>query len=193
MTVAAVLLAGGDSRRMGRDKATMLVRGERLWKRQLQLIAQLQPTVVFISARRDPPWRPHDTFFVADAAPSRGPLSGLAATLQVMAATHLLAVAIDMPHMPVSYLKLLLSYARPAIGVIPRIGDRAEPLAAVYPKEAASDFADALRGRRWSLQQVATKVVAAQKMTWLPVGKNEERFFANINTPTDLVAAEASL
>src|SRR5438094_7110110 len=72
MKISAVLLAGGESRRMGRDKASIALDGKLLWQNQLELLRTLNPTEIFISARSDPEWRPHDVMFVADIPPSRG-------------------------------------------------------------------------------------------------------------------------
>src|SRR5882757_11347265 len=81
MNISAVLLAGGESRRMGKDKATLLFRDRPLWQIQFDLLRTLQPEEIFVSARTDPPWRPSGVQFVSDEPPSRGPLSGLSATL----------------------------------------------------------------------------------------------------------------
>src|SRR6516165_1804185 len=99
VTFSAVLLAGGESRRMGTDKATFLFRGKPLWQIQLETLRALRPAEIFVSARTDPTWRPNDMPFIADIPPSCGPLSGLAASLDQMRTTHLLALAIDMPWM----------------------------------------------------------------------------------------------
>ena len=99
MNISTVLLAGGESRRMGSDKATLLFRGKPLWQVQLETLQKLGPKEIFVSARIDPPWRPDDVVFVADAPLSRGPLSGLAASMSRMRTTHLLALAVDMPWM----------------------------------------------------------------------------------------------
>jgi molybdopterin-guanine dinucleotide biosynthesis protein A len=51
MNISAVLFAGGESRRMGKDKATVLFRGKPLWQIQLDLLRALQPAEIFVSAR----------------------------------------------------------------------------------------------------------------------------------------------
>src|SRR4029077_13971146 len=104
INVSAVLLAGGESRRMGKDKATMMFRRKPLWQIQLDLLQRLALAEILISARSDPSWRPKELDVVADEAPSRGPLSGLAAALAKMHGSHLLALAIDMPFMNPTYL-----------------------------------------------------------------------------------------
>ena len=81
MDLSAVLLAGGESRRMGTDKATILFRGKPLWQIQLETLRNLRPAEIFLSVRMDPLWRPRDVQFIADVPPSRGPLSGIAASL----------------------------------------------------------------------------------------------------------------
>src|SRR5258707_3362744 len=92
--VSAVLLAGGESRRMGTDKATFLFRGKPLWQVQLETLRRLRPAEIFLSARTDPSWRPDDVQFIADIPPSCGPLSGIAASLVKIRTAHLLALAI---------------------------------------------------------------------------------------------------
>jgi len=48
MNISAVLLAGGESRRMGRDKTTLQSRGKPLWQVQLELLQELEPTEIFV-------------------------------------------------------------------------------------------------------------------------------------------------
>ena len=185
MNISAVLLAGGESRRMGQDKATLVFHGKSLWEIQLGLLRKLKPKEIFLSARSDPVWRPADVHFVPDRAPSRGPLSGLAATLPRIRTDHLLALAIDMPLMTEDFLRSLSDVIKPSCGVIPMIGDRAEPLAAIYPKDADSDVIAALFGPDFSLQSLAKKLIAAGKLRLVSVSKNEENYFRNLNKPGD--------
>ena len=184
--LSAVLLAGGESRRMGTDKATFVFRGRPLWQNQFELLRKLKPTEIFISAKTDPKWRPHDVTFVGDFPPSRGPLSGLAASVNRMSTSHLMALAIDMPWMSSEYLEFLYAQIGPGRGVLPKIGDRAEPLAAIYPREASIEIAKALAGTDFSLQSLACDLVAIGKLRAVPVTQQEKKFFRNLNELSDL-------
>jgi molybdenum cofactor guanylyltransferase len=188
MNISAVLLAGGESRRMGWDKATLLSRGKPLWQIQLELLRKLEPTEIFVSARTDPDWRPGDVQFVADNPPSCGPLSGLETSLAKMRTRHLLALAVDMPFMNEKYLKLLCSETVMGRGVIAKIDDRFEPLAAIYPKEALANVRSMLSGTDFSLQSVADGLVAVGKLQVISVTSEEKNLFLNLNEQADLTA-----
>jgi molybdopterin-guanine dinucleotide biosynthesis protein A len=187
MKISAVLLAGGKSRRMGQDKSTILFRNAPLWQIQLDLLHKLQLQELFISAQTDPPWRPADIEFVPDDQPSRGPLSGIAAALSRIGSGHLLALAIDMPFMTESYLRSLCEKVERGRGVVPLIENRAEPMAAIYPRDAYDDVAAALSGSDFSLQSLVGKLIAAGKLQPIWVSETEKAFFRNLNEPGDLV------
>jgi molybdopterin-guanine dinucleotide biosynthesis protein A len=187
MKLAAVLLAGGKSRRMGLDKATLIVSGKRLWQIQLDLLRSLQPKKIFVSARTNPPWRPKDVRFIPDNPPSRGPLSGLAASMAYVDQGHHLAVlAIDMPFMNARFLRSLRDNTVPGQGVLPLIGNRAEPLAAIYPAEIQPDLIAALSGTDFSLQTLTKKLIKTERLRVIRIGPKEERLFRNINSLADL-------
>ncbi len=186
MNLSAVLLAGGESRRMGRDKATLLWRGRPLWQNQLDLLRKSQPNELLISARDDPAWRPLDTIFVPDQAPSRGPLSGLSAALALTKSTHLLALAIDLPFMHERYVLSLCGQMQPGCGVLPVLSERAEPLAAIYPVEARSACEAALHGADLSLQSVTRQLIEAGQLSVVRVSSGDAGLFRNVNGPDDL-------
>ena len=186
MKISAVLVAGGESRRMGRDKASLLYLGKPLWQIQVETLRKLQPQEIFVSARRDPSWRPDDVQFIADIPPSRGPLSGLAASLYRTSTSHLLALAIDMPWMTNKYLEFLCATIEPGRGILPKIGDRAEPLAAIYPREAALEIGNALTGADFSLQSLTCDLVAVGKLREICVAEQDKKLFLNVNVPSDL-------
>ena len=188
MNISAVLLAGGESRRMGQHKATLLFHGKLLWEIQLELLQRLEPAEIFISAKTDPAWRPADFHFVIDNPPSRGPLSGIAAALAQIHTAHLFALAIDMPFMSENYLRYLCDQIEPGVGVLPKIGNRAEPLAAIYPREASAVFETALAGTDFSLQSIVCRLVESGKLREVTVKEHETKLFLNVNEPSDMAA-----
>jgi len=163
MKISAVLLAGGESRRMGEDKATLSFHGKPLWQVQLDLLRRLEPAEIFLSARSDPPWRPSDVPWVADDPPSRGPLSGLTAALSQMRGTHLLSLAIDMPFMTEKYLRSLCQQVA-----------------------SHAAFLAALSGVEFSLQKIVRELVEIGQLRVLHVTKEQELLFRNLNEPADL-------
>lgn len=186
MTFAALLLAGGESRRMGRDKATLEDGDRPLWKRQLETLRGLGPAKALVSARTPPAWLPSDVELLLDDPPSRGPLSGLTKALVQMQTSHLVVLAVDMPFVTREQLRLLCIMVSDGSGVVPVIGEHTEPLAAIYPREAASDFIAALAGPDLSLQPLVRNLAAAGKVRMFPVPREDEHLYRSINTPADL-------
>jgi molybdopterin-guanine dinucleotide biosynthesis protein A len=191
MIFSAVLLAGGESRRMGMDKATFLFGGKPLWQIQLETLRRLRPAEIFLSAKTDPSWRPADVQFIADIPPSCGPLSGLAASLAKIHSAHLLALAIDMPFMTENYLRSICDAIESGRGVIAKMENRAEPLAAVYPREAEIDFRTALAGTDFSLQNVVRRLVTSGKLLEISVTEQERPSFRSLNNVSDVEATIA--
>jgi molybdopterin-guanine dinucleotide biosynthesis protein A len=186
MTFSAVLLAGGESRRMRRDKAAVLFQDEPLWRRQLRVLRDLAPEKVYVSARTESSWLPGDTELLLDQPPSRGPLSGLTKALTQMQTSHLMVLAVDMPFVRREQLRLLCGLVTEGCGIVPIIGERAEPLAAIYPREAAPEFVAALAGSDFSLQRLIGKLVAEGKMRTFPVPAEDEHLYLSVNEPNDL-------
>jgi molybdopterin-guanine dinucleotide biosynthesis protein A len=186
MTLTAVLLAGGESRRMGRDKAAIVFRGQPLWQRQLELLRGLRPEKIFVSVRQEPSWRPLETELLLDEPPSRGPLSGLTKALERMQTSHLVVLAVDMPFMTSEQMRVLWSLATIGCGVLPMIGNRAEPLAAIYPREADSDLFAALAGDNFSLQRLSHSLVHGGKLRVFQLSQREKGLYRSVNEPRDL-------
>jgi molybdenum cofactor guanylyltransferase len=185
MTLTTLLLAGGESRRMGRDKATIELDGRQLWERQLELLRALRPDKIFVSARSTRKWLPDTVELLLDDDPSRGPLSGLTKGLIAMRTTHLLVLAVDMPFMTADELSSLCERVCERRGVVPAIANRAEPLAAIYPAEAATDFQDALAGSDFSLQPLVRKLAEVRKISLWPVAEESAHFYRSVNEPSD--------
>jgi len=186
ISLTAVLLAGGESRRMGMEKAAIIFCGQPLWNRQLELLRGLGPEKIFVSVRNEPSWLPLDIELLLDEPPSRGPLSGLTRALNSMETSHLVALAVDMPFMTSEQMRFLCGFATAGSGVVPAVNDRAEPLAAIYPREAAADFAAALTGSDFSLQTLIRNLARANKIQMLNVPAEARALYRSVNEPRDL-------
>ena len=171
---------------MGRDKATIVFHGRPLWQRQLQVLRDLGPEKIFVSARKTPSWLPLDTELLLDEPPFRGPLSGLTRALASIQTSHLAVLAVDMPFMSSKQMQVLWSLARRGCGVLPMIGERAEPLAAIFPQGADSDSLVALAGDNFSLQRLSHGLVQGGKLRVFQVSQRETELYRSVNEPGDL-------
>ncbi|HEY5035848.1 MAG TPA: molybdenum cofactor guanylyltransferase [Chthoniobacterales bacterium] len=180
MRFSAVLLAGGQSTRMGRDKALLEYEGEALWRRQESTLRRLDPEEILISG---PPRDGRLT--IADEFENTGPLGGIATALRRCSAPLLLVLAVDLPRMNTDFLRSLLALSH-GDGVVPRGSEFFEPLAAIYPKACFSVAESALRRGDFSLQNFVRDGMKAELLLPRPLAPDELSLFANLNTPADL-------
>ena len=186
---SAVLLAGGKSSRMRRDKAFIEINGVPLWQRQLQTLEQLAPNEIFLAGSARPEWNGARCTIITDAMEDSGPLGGLVAGLRHCSDQFLLVLAVDLPHMTSSYLHALLEICGSGKGAVP-VTDRFEPLAAVYPVAALGLAESLLKSGRYSLQDFARSCLTEGLIIEHPVCPAETTLFLNINTPANLIALE---
>ena len=180
MDFSAVLLAGGKSARMGRDKAALVMDGLSLWRRQTGVLRATGAAEVFVSGR---PGTFGEIETLPDDVPDQGPLTGLIVALRRARFPLLLVLAVDLPVMTPGYLQKLVARARPGVGSIPRRGEFFEPLAAVYPREALAPAEQGRRDGELSLQVLARRLVASQLVLPCDISTDEARLFTNVNSP----------
>lgn len=138
MNFSAVILAGGQSRRMGTDKAWLKHDGKTLLERQIALVQSLGAFEVFVSGRPDTDYSRFGLPVLRDRMGDSGPLGGIERALESAAQPLLLVLAVDMAEMTMAILRELATRCEPR-GIVPRVNGRVEPLAAVYPKTAWPD------------------------------------------------------
>jgi molybdopterin-guanine dinucleotide biosynthesis protein A len=186
-TLTTVLFVGGESRRMGKDKATLTLNGEPLWSRQIRILRELHRGRVMISARNKPEWCPADIEVALDGPPSRGPLSGLVAAFEKTRTTHLLALAVDVPQMTSAHLEKLWTLAQPGLGVVPVNRGIREALCAVYPIEGKIIAEEILSNNNLSLQSLIDRLAARNQILFHDVPEADKNAYRNFNTPEEWV------
>ncbi len=174
--VSAILLAGGRSSRMGREKAELLFHGERLVQHQADKLRSVGVSDLLLSGYAGPV---DGTRFVPDRFPHCGPMSGIHAGL--LAAEHdaALVLAVDTPLVPPALLEELLRVHREGITVV-SCGGKWEPLIGVYDKAAAAACEELLQGEGYSLRRLFRMV----PFSVLEYG-GDPLLLMNCNTPED--------
>jgi len=187
---SAVLLAGGKSTRMGRDKAAVVFDGQPLWQRQVATLATLQPRELFISGKADGPYASAGTEVIGDLHPGCGPLSGLEAACWRMQTPLLCVLAIDLPWMTTAFLDCIVKMAkRDGRGVVPQNGEYFEPLAAVYPRAVLTLIAAQLHQADHSMQWLIRRAMELDLVVPYALAAEERALFRNVNTPADLAGS----
>ncbi len=181
--VTGIILAGGDSRRMGDDKALAIYRGERLLEAVSRAIAPAVSEVLIVGPER--PTLTLQARYIVDAFPGEGPLGGLISGLRSSADTLAFVVGCDMPNVSPALFDRLVTAWNPGDGaVVAEIGGRLQPLQAVYATGELplleSVFAS---GGRSLLDGLSTLRVRLVHVTT----ESEAASFSSIDTPDQLI------
>ena len=183
--ISAAILAGGSSRRMGRNKALLPFRGRPLVARVHETLQPLFEDIFLVT--NDPglfDFVPCPK--IPDRVPGKGPISGVDAALRHSRNPYVLVVGCDAPFLSPSLLELLAGKTEEADLVIPVGPDGPEPLCAVYGKGCLPHIEESLRKGDFSLMALVgrsrTREIPAEEVAGVDPGF---RSFMNINTPGD--------
>ena len=186
MEFSAVILAGGRSSRMQRDKAFLPCRGTTLLAWQLELARGLGPTEIFISGRADADYGALGLPVLLDRFADLGPLAGVERALGESRSPSLLVLAVDLPDMTAEFLRGLAAHRRADRGVVPRTGLGLEPLAAFYPKAMLPIATAVLAGGHPAMTEFVRRGVEAGLVDECACPPEDEACFVNWNGPEDV-------
>lgn len=178
---------------MGLDKRLIEFDGRPLWRQQIEILQLLNPTELVISGPTDGPWNGNEFKIIPDPVEDAGPLAGITIVLSESQIPLVLTLAVDMPRMTTTYLQSLLNKCTSECGVVPCLNNHFEPLAAIYPRNCAELARTHLTNDKVSLQEFAGKCVESGRLNTVPVGREQEVLFQNLNTLKDLKTIEGSV
>lgn len=192
--VAGFVLAGGESARMGRDKALIELEGVPLILRVAGLLEPLtgRPTVIGQPERFDG----LDLQVIGDDQPGLGPLGAISTALRHTKRPWSLILGCDLPFLTGPWLEYLIERALPSSTavVMPRSEGGLEPLCAMYHQRCEQAISAALaRGVRKvtdGLADLRMEIIAPAE--WKPFD-SEGLLFKNMNSPADYEEARSRL
>jgi molybdopterin-guanine dinucleotide biosynthesis protein A len=187
--ISAVILAGGRSTRLGQDKAFLKVNGQTLIERLIDRLAQLSEEIIIVTNDVDQ-YEHLEATVISDLVPGKAALGGLHSGLRAASNPHSLVVACDMPFLNLSLLRYMQGFVASYDVVVPRVGEFAEALHAIYAKSCLPYIERQLRSGDLQISHffptVRVRYVEQQEIeTFDP----DHLSFFNINSQEDLEKA----
>ncbi len=191
---SAAILAGGQNRRMGTNKALLEIGGKSILERTAVLLQGLFEEVMVIGFDIEA-YSPLGLPVWPDIRPGHGSLGGIHTALSRATHQWVLCVACDMPFLNSAVVTYLLSRTDDRIdAVIPRLAEGWEPLCAVYSKNILPVIERSLEAGehkiKKALEGINYRIVESGEVR--PFDPRLLTFF-NINTPQDLDLARQML
>jgi molybdenum cofactor guanylyltransferase len=193
--IVAIILAGGQSSRMGTDKALLEIAGKSLLLRSCEIAAKLTAQVYVLT---DSPDRYRsiltaDCKLIQDRHPSAGPLVALSQGLSEINAEWILLLACDLPLLDAeivqNWASQLPELPASTLAVVPYQNDRWEPLCGFYRSQSLPSLQKFIEEGGRSFQVWLSKIPAVP----LPAGDRASLMLSNCNTPEEFDRLKAKI
>ncbi|MBJ6750691.1 molybdenum cofactor guanylyltransferase [Geomonas anaerohicana] len=184
--ITGVILVGGKSRRMGRDKAFLQLQGRPLFERVLDLFRECFPKVVLVGDRGER-FADYSLQVLPDLIPGSS-LGGVYTGLSGADSEWIFVASCDLPFPSKAILQHLCSLREGFDAVVPKTRQGYEPLFALYSSRCVDPIRELLEGGEccayaW-YPRVRVKEVGPEEIAHLdPAGTA----FLNLNTPEDVI------
>jgi molybdopterin-guanine dinucleotide biosynthesis protein A len=185
--VSGIVLAGGQSSRLGMDKSFVNASGQPLIEHIIAKLTRLSDDVIIVT--NSPENYNHlEAKLVGDIYPGKGSLGGIYSGLRAATNAYSLVVACDMPFLDLNLLRYMILLACGHDVVIPRIGRFLEPLHAIYSKSCLEPIDRLLAQGGLKIIDFFPEVrVRYVEESEVDIFDPQHLSFFNVNTPSDLV------
>lgn len=191
--MSCIILAGGKSSRLGKDKVSETVGKKGLLQRVISCVSPLSNDIIVVTVGKQ-------TFpelvdcnrlrIINDIYPGKGPLGGIYTGLVSSTSFYNLIVASDMPFLNQALLRYMVQLSVNFDLVVPRVGNLTEPLHAVYTKDCLAPIERMVKQGELEIYSlfnlVKVRYVEAEEIERYDPGHLS---FFNINTAADLKKA----
>ncbi len=199
ISLSAIILAGGKSLRMGRDKATIEIDGSPLIRRVYDAVAGCRAKIATIDIYVIAPWTeryrkvlPIECNFISEESPHQGPLLGFAQGLSQISTEWVFLVACDLPNLSTSaiesWIEGLKDIPTQSMAYLARHADFGwEPLCGFYRRGCLNSLCEYIDGggrsfQGWLNMSTVTELAISQVGAYLA----DRSILFNCNTPEDL-------
>ncbi|MEA4901822.1 molybdenum cofactor guanylyltransferase [Desulfitobacterium sp.] len=186
LEITGIVLAGGKSSRMGKNKAFLEIDGKPLIERNLATLESLFSDVL-ISSNTPELYRSYKEKVVQDQYIGTGPLGGLHACLEEAHTEYAFFVACDIPILNPELIRFMASLTEKGYDcIVPRTKDRIHPLFALYNKSCLPKIKDFLQEGHYKVidffPQLSVRYVKENELACFG---DPRLLLCNVNTPED--------
>ncbi len=191
--VSIAILAGGQSRRMGRDKSFVTVNGKPMVERVLEQVQALN-LPVFVVANEPARYTFLKLPIFTDVVPDKGSLGGLYSALYHSKTPYTLCVACDMPFLVPELLEHIIQLRHEYDAVVPEVNRYLQPLHAIYSTACLKPLFEQMQSSHLAIydlfHRLNTRIISQSVLMQFDA---DLRSFINVNTPEDLNFAHNQL
>ncbi len=183
-TIAVAIFAGGQSQRMGQDKALLKIGGETLLERAAKNALTVANRVYVVGRNAPENWTFSQVEFLPDDTPQQGPLGGLQTILK--REQTVLALACDLPKMTSEGLRWLLEKPISKRGLIVENDGQWEPLFSLYTVECLPLIEENIQAGRHSMHAL----IKRGNFDFVRAPPEIREQLLNVNTPEEWCAMQ---
>jgi len=187
--ISGIVLGGGESRRMGRDKRRLQWEGEPFLDRVSRVMDTLFEEVLVVTAQEDYDCSHLPVRLVTDKIPQKGSLGGLYTGLMEAKNPLVFVVACDMPFLQRKCISRFCLFSGTADVLVVKLSSGIQPLHARYSKRCAPIIEQMIQKEDLKIQNLVTHSDLAVEIMGESLFDDIDpyrRSFMNVNTPADL-------
>ena len=190
--MTGIVLSGGESRRMGTDKAFLTLAKVPLIEHVLRALRSVCSDIIIVTNTPER-YAACNALIVTDALEKRGPLTGVYSGLLRSAEVYNMVVACDMPFLNAALITYMAGLISGYDIVAPRIAGRIEPLHAIYSRGLLPVIEDHIRRDDQRVQSIFSEA-RVRYVTEEEIGRfdPDHRSFRNLNTQEEYKEATCS-
>jgi len=184
--VTGIILSGGKSARMGRDKAFIEIDGIPIIQRIYNILEKLFNEIIIVTNQKES-YESFKAKIVSDLIVNHGALGGLYTGLFFASNSYSFCVACDMPFLKESMIQYLIKQADGFDAIVPRTDDGLQPLHAIYSKSCIPPIKKLIDMGKYKILDFypLVRIKIIEEPEFINLDRTKESFI-NINTPEDI-------